>query len=80
MIAGNKVTVITFTKADGTVTTRRAANWNDVPATFAPKGVRPASDKFLSFWDMDKENKADPTVEGDWSRCTIANVLECKPE
>mgnify|MGYP003330038106 FL=1 len=80
MIAANKVTVITFTKADGTVTTRRAANWDSVPETFQPKGVRPASDKVLSFWDMDKENKADSSVTGDWSRCTIANVIECKAE
>jgi hypothetical protein len=29
---------------------------------------------------MDKENKADPSVQGDWSRCTIANVLDCRPE
>lgn len=80
MIAANPVTVITFEKADGSVTTRRAANWDKVPAAFQPKGVRPASDKFLAFWDMDKENKADPSVEGDWSRCTIDKVRECKPE
>jgi hypothetical protein len=80
MIAANKVTVIRFTKADGTETTRRAANWDAVPETFQPKGVRPANDKFLSFWDMDKENKADPATQGDWSRCTIANVISCQPE
>jgi hypothetical protein len=80
MIAANPVTVITFKKADGSVTTRRAANWDAVPALFQPKGVRPPSDNYLSFWDMDKENKADGTVTGDWSRCTIANVIDCKPE
>lgn len=80
MIAANKVTKISFVKADGTPTTRRAANWDAIPSDFAPKGVRPTNDKVLSFWDMDKENKADSSVTGDWSRCIVAKVTDCQPE
>lgn len=76
MLNNNDIIRITFTKVDGTSTSRRATR-RLVPPTAEGaeiKGRYKTSESSLRFFDMDKENRYDNSVKGDWSTCKVANI------
>jgi hypothetical protein len=64
------VVLVTFTKANGEVTTRRTS-FQRVPNDLSGKGVRAFSENQVNLFDIDK---------GNWITAKVDAVSEVKPE